>query len=52
MVKRVSIIAYYFPSMHGSSGMLRILHFTQYLPDHGWDNKVISGFRRRCEWNP
>lgn len=52
MVKRILMIACHFPPMHGSSGMQRTLRFAQYLPDHGWDNKVISGFRRRCKWNP
>lgn len=42
MVKRVLMIAYHFPPMHGSSGMQRTLRFARYLPDHGWEPIVLT----------
>ncbi|WP_300284343.1 glycosyltransferase [Nitrosomonas sp.] len=42
MVKRVLMIAYHFPPMHGSSGMQRTLRFARYLPDHGWEPIVLA----------
>lgn len=42
MVKRVLMIAYHFPPMHGSSGMQRTLRFARYLPDHGWEPIILA----------
>lgn len=42
MVKRVLMIAYHFPPLHGSSGMQRTLRFARYLPDHGWEPIVLT----------
>lgn len=42
MVKRVLMIAYHFPPMHGSSGMQRTLRFARYLPDHDWEPVILA----------
>lgn len=42
MVKRVLMIAYHFPPLHGSSGMQRTLRFARYLSDHGWEPIVLA----------
>lgn len=42
MVKRVLMIAYHFPPLHGSSGMQRTLRFARYLPDHGWEPIILA----------
>ena len=42
MVKRVLMIAYHFPPLHGSSGIQRTLRFARYLPDHGWKPIVLA----------
>lgn len=42
MVKRVLMIAYHYPPVHGSSGVQRALKFSRYLPDHGWQPIVLT----------
>ncbi len=42
MVRRVLMIAFHFPPMHGSSSIQRTLKFAQYLPQHGWEPIVLS----------
>lgn len=49
MVKRVLMIAYHFPPLHGSSGMQRTLRFAKYLPDHGWEPIVLAPSSRAYE---
>ena len=46
MVKRVLMIAYHFPPMHGSSGIQRTLKFSQYLGEYGWLPTVLSAHPR------
>jgi glycosyltransferase involved in cell wall biosynthesis len=46
MVKRVLMIAFHFPPMHGSSGLQRTLAFSRYLPLHGWEPVVLSAAPR------
>ncbi|MGH8769559.1 MAG: glycosyltransferase [Burkholderiales bacterium] len=41
-MKRVLMIAYHFPPLHGSSGIQRTLKFSQYLPDFGWQPIVLT----------
>lgn len=36
------MIAYHFPPIRGSSGLLRTLSFTRYLPDHQWQPIVLA----------
>lgn len=42
MIKRILLIAYHFPPVHGSSGLLRTLKFVNYLPDHGYLPYVLT----------
>jgi len=49
MVKRVLMIAYHFPPLHGSSGMQRTLRFARYLPDHGWEPIILAPSPRAYE---
>ncbi len=42
MVKRVLMIAFHFPPMHGSSSIQRTLKFAQYLPQFGWEPIVLT----------
>ena len=46
MVKRVLMIAYHFPPLHGSSGIQRTLKFSQYLSDYGWLPTVLTAHPR------
>lgn len=46
MVKRVLMIAFHYPPLHGSSGIQRTLKFTQYLPRAGWTPIVLSANQR------
>lgn len=36
------MIAFHYPPMKGSSGLQRTLNFTQYLPAHGWEPRLIT----------
>ena len=40
-MKRVLIIAYYFPPS-GGPGVQRVLHYVKYLPDFGWQPVVLT----------
>jgi glycosyltransferase involved in cell wall biosynthesis len=40
--KTVLIVAYHFPPCSGSSGFLRALKFTRYLPHYGWRPSVLT----------
>lgn len=40
--KRVTMVAFHFPPQSGSSGLLRTLNFTKYLPDNGWETTVLT----------
>ena len=42
MVKRALLIAYHYPPIKGSSGLLRTLKFSRYLKDCGWEPIVLS----------
>ena len=46
MVKRVLMIAYHYPPLHGSSGIQRTLKFSQYLPEFGWQPLVLTAHPR------
>jgi glycosyltransferase involved in cell wall biosynthesis len=41
-VNRVLIIAYHFPPVAGSSGVLRALKLARYLPENGWQPTVLT----------
>ena len=40
--RRVLFVAYHFPPLHGSSGLLRTLKFVKYLPDFGIRPYVLT----------
>jgi len=42
MTRRVLMIAFHFPPVHGSSGVQRTLKFSRYLPRFGWDPLVLT----------
>jgi hypothetical protein len=46
VVKRVLMIAFHFPPMHGSSSIQRTLKFAQHLPQYGWEPLVLSAHPR------
>lgn len=46
LVKRVLMVAFHFPPLHGSSGIQRTLKFVQYLPAAGWQPLVLSAHQR------
>lgn len=46
MLKRVLMIAFHFPPLHGSSGIQRTLKFAKYLPEHGWEPLVLTAHPR------
>jgi glycosyltransferase involved in cell wall biosynthesis len=41
-MKKVLIVAYHFPPQAESSGYLRALKFCRYLPEEGWQPRVLS----------
>lgn len=41
-MKRILMVAYHFPPIHGSSGIQRTLRFAQYLPEYGWEPAVLT----------
>ncbi len=45
--KRVLMVAFHYPPEHSSSGVLRTLKFSKYLPDYGWE-PVILTVRESC----
>lgn len=42
MKKNVLVVAFHFPPMGGSTGVLRSLKFAKYLPDYGWQPTVLT----------
>ncbi len=48
-LKKVLIIAYHFPPHAGSSGYLRTLKFCRYLPDLGWQPRILTVHPRAYE---
>ena len=48
-IKRVLLIAYHFPPVAGSSGVLRTLKFARYLPEFGWQPSVLTVHPRAYE---
>jgi glycosyltransferase involved in cell wall biosynthesis len=40
--RRLLIIAFHFPPLQGSTGIYRTLGFAKYLPEHGWDVRVLT----------
>ncbi len=42
MTRRVLMIGYHYPPMQGSSGILRMLKYSQYLPRFGWWPIVLT----------
>lgn len=46
MVKKVLMIAFHFPPMRGSSGILRTLKFSRYLPEFDWEPIVLTAHTR------
>lgn len=46
MIKRLLMVAYHFPPLHGSSGIQRTLKFSQYLDEHGWRPVVLTAHPR------
>ena len=45
----VLMVAYHFPPQAGSSGLLRTLKFSRYLPDLGWQPVVVTCHQRAYE---
>ncbi len=45
----VLMVAYHFPPQTGSSGLLRTLKFSRYLPDLGWQPVVVTAHPRAYE---
>ncbi len=45
-MKRVLMIAYHFPPLHGSSGVQRTLRFARYLPEFGWEPIILTAHPR------
>jgi glycosyltransferase involved in cell wall biosynthesis len=41
-VKSILLVAFHYPPEGGSSGVLRTLKFTKYLPRHGWVPHVLT----------
>ena len=41
-MKRILMIAYHFPPLHGSSGVQRTLKFAKFLPEFGWQPTVLT----------
>ena len=46
---KVLIIAYHFPPLMGSSGLLRALKYCRYLPESGWQPTVLTAHPRTYE---
>jgi hypothetical protein len=43
-LRKVLIVAFHFPPLHGSSGFLRTLSFAQHLPEFGWEPIVLTAW--------
>jgi len=48
-MKKVLIVAYHFPPQAESSGYLRSLKFCRYLPEEGWQPRVVTVHPRAYE---
>src|SRR5688572_7689589 len=48
-MKRLLMIAFYFPPMVGSSGIQRTLRFARYLPQFGWEPLILTAHPRAYE---
>ncbi len=48
-MNRVLIVAYHFPPIAGSSGVLRALKLCRYLPENGWHPTVLTANPRAYE---
>lgn len=48
-MKRLLMIAFHFPPIHGSSGVQRTLRFARYLPEFGWEPIVLTAHERAYE---
>ena len=46
MKKRILMIAYHYPPLHGSSGIQRTLRFSKFLPKYGWEPIVLTAHPR------
>ncbi|MEF8794599.1 MAG: hypothetical protein V5A50_13100, partial [Thiohalorhabdus sp.] len=46
MTRRALLIAYHFPPVQGSSGVLRTLSFARHLPELGWEPLVLTAHPR------
>lgn len=44
--RRVLFVAYHFPPLTGSSGLLRSMKFCRYLPENGWEPVVLTAHPR------
>ena len=55
-MKRILMVAYHFPPIQESSGMHRTVHFSRYLPEHGWEPTVLTvsprAYRQTSPDNP
>lgn len=47
--KNLLVVAFQFPPMSGSSGLLRAVKFCRYLPEFGWTPTVITAHPRMYE---
>ena len=47
--KNILIVAFQFPPMSGSSGLLRVVKFCRYLPEFGWTPTVVTANPRMYE---
>ncbi|MGC1268830.1 MAG: glycosyltransferase [Candidatus Acidiferrum sp.] len=47
--KNILMVAFQFPPMSGSSGLLRVLKFCKYLPEFGWTPTVVTANPRMYE---
>ena len=49
MTNNILLVAFQFPPMSGSSGLLRVLKFCRHLPEFGWTPTVITANPRMYE---
>jgi glycosyltransferase involved in cell wall biosynthesis len=41
-MKKILMVVFHYPPLHGSSGIHRTLNFSRYLPEHGWQPLVLT----------